>query len=208
MSSLGSVSRWLDLLKSGQPQAAQPLWERYFQQMVALARGRLQGAVRRVADEEDVALSAFASFCRGAEAGRFPQLTDRDDLWKLLVVITARKAADLVVRQRRLKRGGGQVRGDSALMGSAEAGETPRGIEDIIGNEPTPDFAAQVAEEHQSLLAALGDDTLRQVALWKMEGYTNEEIAKKLAWSLAKVERKLGLIRRTWKAVGKAPDPT
>jgi DNA-directed RNA polymerase specialized sigma24 family protein len=198
MSPSGSVTHWVTLLKAGQAEAAQPLWECYFQRLVQLARARLQGVPRRAADEEDVALSAFASFCRGAEQGRFPLLTDRNDLWKLLVVLTARKAADLVAHQRRRKRGGGALRGDSALPGSAEDGEAPRGLEDVIGREPTPDFAAQVAEEYQRLLDALGDDTLRQTAVWKMEGHSNEEIAGKLGCSLATVERKLRLVRHTW----------
>src|SRR5262245_60870661 len=117
MSAAGSVTHWVSLLQGGDHQAAQPLWERYFQQLVHLARARLQGTPRRAADEEDVALSAFASFCRGAEQGRFPRLSDRKDLWRLLVVITARKALDLSARERRRKRGGGTVRGDSALPG-------------------------------------------------------------------------------------------
>src|SRR5207249_6675395 len=61
-----SVSAWIDRLKDGDPAAAQPLWERYFGRLVGLARDRLRGAARRAADEEDVALSAFDSFCRGA----------------------------------------------------------------------------------------------------------------------------------------------
>ena len=96
MSSEGSVTRWLGALRAGDPAAAQQLWERYFHRLVGLARQRLCGARRRAADEEDVALSAFDSFYRAAEAGRFPQLADRDGLWRLLVTITARKAAHLV----------------------------------------------------------------------------------------------------------------
>src|SRR5438105_2846845 len=115
MSTPGSVTSWLVQLKAGDPAAAQPLWERYFQRMVGLARQRLQGARRRDPDEEDVALSAFDSFCQGAMRGRFPQLADRDDLWRLLVVITARKALDLLKRRGRLKHGG-RPRGESALL--------------------------------------------------------------------------------------------
>ena len=68
----------------------------------------------------------------------------------------------------------------------------------IIGKEPTPEFAAQVAEECQRLLDGLGDDELRMLALWKMEGYTNAEIAAKLGRSQPTVERKLRLIRSRW----------
>src|SRR5262249_15198784 len=71
------------------PAAAQKLWEGYFQKMVGLARQKLQGLPRRAADEEDVALSAFNSFCLGAGAGRFPQLSDRDSLWPLAAVSPA-----------------------------------------------------------------------------------------------------------------------
>src|SRR5206468_6738159 len=96
-----SVSQWLCLLRDGDSAAAQRLWELYFHRLVGLARVKLQGRPRRAADEEDVALSAFASFCRNAEAGRFPQLADRDDLWRLLVTLTERKAFNLVRDERR-----------------------------------------------------------------------------------------------------------
>src|SRR5262245_47055389 len=111
MVSDGEVTRLVQQVKQGDPGAAHELWQRYFARLVALARQRLRGSPRRVADEEDVALSAFDSFCRRAEQQRFPRLEDRDDLWQLLVMITARKAADLANHDNRLKRGGGVVTG-------------------------------------------------------------------------------------------------
>src|SRR5262245_17412849 len=104
-----SVTHWLNRLQAGDSAAAQKLWERYYQRLVSLARGKLQGTPRRAADEEDVVLSAFNSFFRGAAHGRFPRLDDRDNLWRLLVVITARKALNLARLERRRKRGGGAV---------------------------------------------------------------------------------------------------
>jgi DNA-directed RNA polymerase specialized sigma24 family protein len=183
----GSVSHWLDQLKGGDPAAAQPLWERYFQRLVALARTKLQGAPRQLADEEDVALSAFDSFCRAAGQGRFPQLNDRHDLWRLLVSITARKALDQRRYEGRQKRGGAAAEADEAAD-----------LAEIVGREPTPAFAAQVAEECQRLLASLGDTELEEVALRKMEGYTTEEIASQLGYVNRTVERKLHLIRSIW----------
>jgi DNA-directed RNA polymerase specialized sigma24 family protein len=194
MTSEGSVTHWLVRLKSGDREAARELWERYFEQLVRLARDRLRGVRRRVADEEDAALCAFDSFCRGASAGRFPRLNDRHDLWRLLVVITARKALDLANQERRKKRGGGDVRGESALLGPDG---TPV-IEQVLGREPTPEFALQVAEECRRLLDSLGSAELREVALWKMEGYTNAEIAAKLDCVPKMVERKLRVIRSIW----------
>src|SRR6516164_352846 len=106
MTSTGSVTEWIGQLRGGDAEAAQKLWEGYFQKMVELARRKLQGLPRRAADEEDVAFSAFKSFCLGASAGRYPQLGDRDSLWPLLVSITAHKAVDLMRHEHRRKRGG------------------------------------------------------------------------------------------------------
>jgi DNA-directed RNA polymerase specialized sigma24 family protein len=192
-----SVALWIRQLTAGDQDAARHLWERYYRRLVGLARKKLRDFPRRAADEEDVALSAFDSFCRGAEAGRFPQLTDRDSLWPLLVVITVRKACDLITQQNRRKRGGGIVQGESALDAPAGS-EGPRPLEQILGQEPTPEFAVQVADEYDRLLTLLGDDQLRAVARWKMEGYSNEEIAAKLGCVLRTVERKLHAIRSIW----------
>ena len=129
-------------------------------------------------------------FCRCAERGRFPRLSDRDDLWQVLVVLTERKAIKLVHHERRQKRGGGAAQGEGTVF-QAE-------LQHIKGQEPTPEFAAEVAEEFQRLLARLGNKELRSVALWKMEGYTNAEIAAKLGCVLRTVERKLRVIRSIW----------
>lgn len=190
-----SISHWLDRLKQGEPAAAQALWERYFRRLVGLARKKLAGAPRRAADEEDVALSAFDSFCRGAELGRFPRLDDRNDLWQVLVLITARKAADLKQYEARDKRAGGVPFSDLESDTSSSIA-TPG--DRTVGPEPTPEFAAEVAEECRRLLDLLGDDELRSVAMWKMEGYTNEEIAARLKCVPRTVERKLRVIRSLW----------
>jgi DNA-directed RNA polymerase specialized sigma24 family protein len=196
MTSQGSVTRWIDLARQGDGQAAGQLWQRYFRRLVGLARSALEGAPRRLADEEDVALSAFDSFFRGAEKGRFPDLNDRDGLWRLLVVMTRRKAAHLKRDECRQKRGGGGVVDQAALAGAA--GEEEAGLDWLAGEEPTPEFAAQLAEECERLLGRLGDPGLRSLAVWKMEGYTNEEIAARLGCCLSTVERRLQLVRRLW----------
>jgi DNA-directed RNA polymerase specialized sigma24 family protein len=185
MVSEGSVTHWLGQLKAGDHAAAQKLWECYFQKLVRLARHMLAGAPRRAADEEDVALSAFDSFCRGAEGGKYPQLLDRDNLWRLLVLLTARKAVNLRRHENRQKRQG-------------PAGEEPPSVEDVIGSEPTPEFAAQVAEAFGRLLGLLPDPVLQDIAQRKMENYTNEEIAAKLGCVPRTIERKLRVIRGLW----------
>jgi DNA-directed RNA polymerase specialized sigma24 family protein len=184
-----SVSEWIRDLKRGDAAAAQKLWERYFRQLVELARRRLRGSPRRAADEEDVALSALASFCDGAAAGRFPQLQDRHELWRLLVLLTARKAAHLRRDQQRQKRHG-PFGGKSDMEPN---------LEELVSRDPTPEFAAQIAEECRRLLACLRDVKLEAIALWKMEGHTTDQIAAKLDRARSTVERRLRLIRTLWK---------
>src|SRR5438094_48780 len=152
MASKGSVTRWVGQLQAGDQGAAQQLWERYFRRLVGLARKKLRDTPRRAADEEDVALSAFDSFCRGVARGRFPQLRDRDNLWALLVRITARKAINLAQHERRQKRGGGRVVNDATPCGAADSSGAGSPIDQIVGREPTPAFAAMVAEEYRLLL--------------------------------------------------------
>jgi DNA-directed RNA polymerase specialized sigma24 family protein len=191
-----SVTHWLDHLRAGDPAAARPLWQRYFASLVTLARRRLGEIRRAAADEEDVALSAFDSFCRAVAEDRFPELADRDDLWRLLVTITERKAIDLVRREGRAKRGGARVFGEDALPEPDGAGEGV--LAQAPGREPTPEFAALAAEECERLLDLLGDRTLRTLAVLKLEGYSNEQIAPRLGCAVRSVERKLALIRSLW----------
>jgi DNA-directed RNA polymerase specialized sigma24 family protein len=185
-----TVTQWISALKQGDPSAAQGLCDAYLRRLVGLARARLRGAPRRIADEEDVALDAFDSFCRSARAGRFPRLDDRDDLWQILVVITVRKAIDLRNYECRPSRGMGRVQSLTEL--------TREGLESIGGDGPTIEHAAQLAEEYQRLMGLLGDPTLQSVATWKLEGYTNDEIAARLGCVTKTVERKLARIRGKW----------
>jgi DNA-directed RNA polymerase specialized sigma24 family protein len=191
----GSITRWFDSLQAGNREAAQALWRRFASRLIGLARARLRTAPRRAADEEDAVLSAFDSFCRGAEQGRFPQVQDRGDLWNLLVTITIRKVSDQVQHERRQKRGGGAVLGEADL---AQGSGADRAFEDIIGSEPTPQLAAEMAEQCHRLLELLQDEDLRSIALLKMEGYTNDEIAARLDCVRSTVQRKLNLIRSRW----------
>lgn len=191
MSSSNSVTTWIGALKAGNAEAASWLWAQYFARLVELARDRLRGLSRRASDEEDVALSAFHSFWQALGEGRYARLDNRDDLWQLLVMHTARKAVDQRRFQQRKKRGGAS----SGLQG--EAAEVA--LQTVVGQEPDPQFAALVVEEYQRLLALLEED-IRPVALRKLEGYTNEEIAAQLEVSLRTVERKLSVIRGLWEA--------
>ena len=198
MSRDGSVTHWIHEIKGGNPEVAQDLWQRYFDRMVRLARTQMQAGRRRVADEEDVAVSVFESFCRAAQKGRFPDLADRDTLWRLLVKMTSRKVIDRRRHDGRLRRGGGREAGESAMPGASDE-DNPQVLAAVIGKEPTPEFVAMMTEQFQQLIGSLSDPQLQELTIGKMEGYTNEEMAEQLGCSLRTVERRLRLIRETIK---------
>jgi RNA polymerase sigma factor (sigma-70 family) len=198
----GTVTLWIEQLKEGDPAAAAKLWASYFRRMVRLARYQLHGSTGLVADEEDVALSAFDAFCRGAGCGRFPQVSDRDSLWNLLFAITRHKALDLLRRESRQKRGGGRPAPAPGWGGRP----APAQLGQLRDRTPPPDFALEAAEQLQWLLGQLGDSSLRTVALRRMEGYTTEEIAGQLGCVPRTVERKLQVIRRLWEEASSCHD--
>jgi DNA-directed RNA polymerase specialized sigma24 family protein len=191
-----SVTIWIDGIKAGDGADIERLWDRYFERLVRLAAARLPAHSRRSFDEEDVALSAFQSFCDRAGRGQFPQLSDRDDLWRLLATITVRKALDTIRQQSRQKRGGGQVLGESGLL--VGAGTEGDGLAEVLSREPTPDEVAGFAEDYHRFLARLQEPPLRTIALRRLEGQTTREIARALDVSTKTVERKLQLIRAIW----------
>jgi RNA polymerase sigma factor (sigma-70 family) len=181
-----SVTFWMNQLKESQhEQAAQELWNRYLSDLLSLARRKMGRSGVGVADEEDVAAMAFMNLISGVRDDRFARLQDRTDLWQVLVMLTDRRVTDLR-RRAGAERHGGKMQGH----------ELPA---DLSAHEPSAEMALQLAEEYQQRLAQLGDDTLRQIAILKLQGYQNEEIRARLDTSLSSVERKLQLIRRIWK---------
>lgn len=180
----GSVTQWIKEVKDGESNAAQQLWDRYFEKLVGLANRKLHLAPRQEADEEDVAIQALTSFFDKAKRGRFPRLQDRCDLWSLLASITEHKAQKQYARHRALKRGGGQKRVDMDLN-----------VELVDPNFNTLD---QLSLELRDLLHGLKDDRLRQIVVLILYGHTNAEIALEMGISERTVERKRLIVRRRW----------
>ncbi|MDR2116036.1 MAG: hypothetical protein LBP87_06620 [Planctomycetaceae bacterium] len=199
------VSNWVLHLADGNEEIARQIWDEYFGRLVRLARRKLDGMPLRDVDEEDVALSAMNSFYHGMIQQKFGNIKNREDLWKLLVTITARKAAAKLRRHYARKRGGGGIRGESVFGQKDEPNRN--GIGNVLGTEPTPELALAVAENCQILLDKLGDKTLRQIALMTLEGHRTEEIAVKLGCVRRTVERKIERIREIWSEENPANTP-
>jgi DNA-directed RNA polymerase specialized sigma24 family protein len=203
MPSSSSVTTWLAHLKAGDAAAAEPLWKRYFEQLVELANQHLSRRVRGVGDGEDVAVAAFADFCAGVKSGRFPHLADRNDLWHLLLTITLRRTRNVVRHETAAKRDSRRT------VRAADLFELPDGdLDRLAGDAPDPALAAEVADQVRFLLEALPGDDLRCVARSVLAGYTAVETAVRLGCGLRTVERRLQRIRQFWEpfVAGSAPE--
>jgi len=190
------VTQWMVHLKHGDEVAAGHLWNEYFKKLFKLAERKMKDLPKREADMEDVVLSAINSFCMGMRKHRFDDLHNRDDLWKLLVTITARKVSAQRRRHYAQKRGGGQVQ--ESIFSQSDSEKMNSGIGAVIGSEPTPELAAEVADNVRVLLGQLDDKITHDIALMKLEGYTIDEITKKFDCCRTTVDRNLKLIRKIW----------
>jgi DNA-directed RNA polymerase specialized sigma24 family protein len=192
-----SVTQWLAALKADQSVASQRLWKRYVEKLARLARKKLAQVSCRIADEEDIVVEVFTDFLSGVKERRFERLSDRNDLWQILAMLTERNVISHIRREKAAKRGHGRVHGESAFANSAELSAGP-GINQVAGREPTPEFAVEVAENLGRLMRLLESDMLRALARDNLTGYTQQEMADRNGISLPTVQRKLKLIREMW----------
>jgi len=180
----GSVTQWMTLLRAGDEEAAARIWGRFIHRLYALLRSRTQGAAY---DEQDVALSAFHVLCRGLAEGRYPELSNRDELWQLLATIAVRKSHDRFEAETCQKRGGTSV---------VHAGVGD--LDKMVSRDGDPELEAVMADQCRHLLDLLQNPRLEQVVLWKLEGYKNEEIAARLGVTRWSVGRMLTCVRKIW----------
>lgn len=191
-----AVTGWIDQLADKNQQAAEQLWQHVAVRLQEFAAQRLDVRTRRHYDEQDAAISAFHSLCRGLGEGRL-EARNRDALWGLLAVITSRKISAQQRRIHRQKRGSGAVRGESGFVDLGAAG-----INAVVGDQSPPDELAEVSESCAQLLDAIPDDTMKRIVLLKFQGVTNAQIASELKCTERTVERKLERIRRIWIEAG------
>jgi DNA-directed RNA polymerase specialized sigma24 family protein len=171
-------------MKSGDDEAARRIWERCSPRLTDLARRRLPVWLRCAC--EDIANSAFYDVVVGLREGRFPDLEDREALWALLARITVCKALNAIKRETRQKR-----------LPPCTGEPLDEGL---LEEDSPPDLKVLAAEQFAFLIDRLHrkDELLETIALWKFEGYTSDEIARRLGCSCRRVARKLELIRKTW----------
>lgn len=89
-----------------------------------------------MADEDDVATTAFQNFFQAVEDGRFTQLENRDDMWQVLLMLVSRAVSRQKKHQRTAKRGGDKLRGESAFEGATEKANVVSGF-DLLASRPS-----------------------------------------------------------------------
>src|SRR5262249_13331901 len=191
MGSDGSVTRMIQLLRAGDAAerdlAARLIWRRYFRDLLELARNNLNKRIRRREDEEDVLQSMYKSFCLRQQRGEF-DLAGRDALWNLLVTITLRKARNVANKQMRAKR---DIAREVTLMDRDDPESAHWALEQMDAAGPSPAEAVLLNEALERRLEALADPKLRRIALMRLEGYTNREIADLDGCTERAVERRM-----------------
>jgi len=189
-----SVSRWISELQEGDPDAAQRLWDVYFKRLIKEARKIMATQRKRISGPEDVAIQVFTSFVRQAEEQKWTKLESREDLWQILLMLTKRRSQKEFRKENAEKRGGGKVRGESVFAGGSGPAFGSEAVEDV-----SPEFVMELMDELRHACEQLNDPSLEQVAVLRLQGYENKEIADKLEMSLRSVERKTRLIKKIWK---------
>ena len=177
------LSRW----KGGDEQAAALLFDRYVNQLIALARNRLSEPMRRRVEPEDIVQSAYRSFFRRAGDDRYT-LQNSGDLWKLMAAITITKLRGQVEFHTAKKRG---VYSEESIVAShSNYGVGPQ----AIAAEPSPQDAAAVVEELESLMRRL-DPLQRRILQFALQNLDTDEIAAEVQRSARTVRRSLQQIR-------------
>jgi RNA polymerase sigma-70 factor, ECF subfamily len=202
MSSVGSLTYCVQLLRCADERerddAARVIWERFSCRLQALVRRHLDNRIRRREDEEDILQSMYASFCAGQLEGKAPP-SGRDQLWKLLVRITMCKLVNTANRHRAARRDVRREHGNHAGDSDSETHFPRWMLEHVDRSAPSPEERVLVVEELDRLLQDLPDE-LRQIVVWKLEGFTNAEIAATLDRTVRCIELKMQLIRKRLQA--------
>ncbi len=178
--------------------AAQRLWDRFAPRLCALVRSRLNARIRAREDENDIVQNLFLGFFASQQRERY-SLKDREEFWRLMVRMTLCKVANAVHHHQRARR---DVRREQA---AAHPSGTPEdGIGPSAAMLPSRGLSAEAEVisrlELERILNRL-DEGQRRILAWKLEGFTNAQIGRKIQRTERTVELKLGLIRRNLAAI-------
>ncbi|QEG21771.1 ECF-type sigma factor [Mariniblastus fucicola] len=190
-----SVTDWITQLRNGHSSACDKLWPFYLQRLTAIICQKLESSRTEVSDEEDVLIDTCEVCFRKIKEGVYPNISSRHDLWRLLTKIATRKSIDQI---RRSRKGVDRLRQEATqTINSTNDSFEVNHIDSFPGAEPTPEFAAMVADESRYRLSQLPEKMVDVVKL-RLQGFTLKEIAAKTGVSLPTVQRYLSFVREAW----------
>jgi eukaryotic-like serine/threonine-protein kinase len=203
MNTIGSLTLCIQNLRSpdvqARDEAARVIWERFAARLQALARRHLDNRIRRREDEQDILQSMYASFCIGQREGNASPAS-REELWRLLVRITLCKVVNTAKRNFAVRRDVRREHSPSPTL-------FPLWMLDHVDRaQVDPAERLIVLEELDRLLQEL-PEKLRQIVVWKVEGFTNAEIAHHLKCTVRSIELKMQLTRKRLGMVSRPSRP-
>ena len=165
----------LNRLRSNRPEdreaAIQAIFDRYFQRLWRLAWNQLHPRLRQRVDPEDLINSGIKSLVFDFQAGK-EFLRDKDSLWGLLTQAVITKVRQAAREHRAQKR---DVFREVAPAATEDAGDP---VWDYLATaEPTPHDALCLQEAMDRL-----PDDLQAVAMGKLYGKTDDEVAHELGY--------------------------
>jgi RNA polymerase sigma-70 factor (ECF subfamily) len=195
MSESSANRNLLRQLRGGDEEAARKVFDAYVDRLVALARRRLSQRLAGRVDPEDIVQSVYRTFFGRMRAGQF-HINDQDDLCKLLMRITVHKTLRQVAYHQAAKRDAGQE--------AAQGEHSNEMLQQLLDEEPTPQTAVAFVDQLEHFLSRLKPGE-RQILEMRLQGYSNEEIAKKLNIYDRKIRRVVERIRGLAEQDGLAP---
>lgn len=181
------------------PAFVEQLWDAFYPRMKLAVLSRVRSIQRPVADESGIALSAFHSFIQHARNGKFPNLVDQDEMWRLVKRIAIRKTSDVRKNLLAQKRGGGAI-----VVGQSDFSDESGQLQGIdLASDPhgDPSESAEVADLLNTMLQRLPDDKHRDVILLKLQGASVVTIAECLGTTTRTIQRILKKIEQSWQSV-------
>jgi hypothetical protein len=181
------------------PVFIEQLWDAFYPRMKLAVLSRVRSIQRPVADESGIALSAFHSFIQHARNGKFPNLVDQDEMWRLVKRIAIRKTSDVRKNLLAQKRGGGAI-----VVGQSDFSDESGQLQGIdLASDPhgDPSESVEVADLLNKMLQRLPDDKHRDVILLKLQGASVVTIAECLGTTTRTIQRILKKIEQSWQSV-------
>ena len=169
----------LERYQRGDATAADVIFDRYTNRLLALARSRLSPKLARRVDADDVVQSTYRSFFAHAREGEFVAAGD-GDLWRLLAAITLHKLSRQSQRHRAAKRSL-----DREVPGQCDAADA---LANLADREPSPADVVAAVEELHWLMSQFGPIQRRAMEL-RLQDLTAEEIAVAIGRSERTVRR-------------------